>query len=273
MVSENIFLEISKKVQNLGFKQSLIHISQIAMNDMNIQTFGVWTFEENNLFKCRFRRQKDKQNFNCNEVRDLNKYPIYLQALKSDTILKINDVHRDYRTSEYMDIFDKLKIKSTLQIPIYIDGIQYGMVMFSKDEYYNWTNEDVIFGSDVSQVISIAYISSKRIEDLRKLNSYAEKIKQYNIELQEIINKKNEQFIEYGFINSHLLNAPLSRLKGLMNILVLELNGERKQSEIDFIISKIYEEYDEMDKIVTKISVLVNKGASPSRDSIDPPTL
>lgn len=262
MISENIFLEISKKVQNLGFKQSLIHISSIAMDEMNIHKFSVWTFEEDNKLKCRFRRNSDGTNFTCSDISDLAKYPIYSEALKSQKILKINDIYNDSRVSEYLSKFEELNVKSTLQIPIYIDGLQYGMVFFSKNVPYNWTNYDVVFGSDVSQVISIAYISSKRNEDIRKLNSYAEKIKLFNSELQELINRKNEQFIEYGFINSHLLNAPLSRLKGLMNILMIELDNERREEEIKFITEKIFEEYDAMDKIVKRISILVDKGAS-----------
>lgn len=269
MVSENVFLEISKKVQNLGFKQSLLHISSIAMDEMNIQVFGVWTFEDDHMFKCRFRRVLNSMNNTCNDFHNLNKYPIYYKALKSEKILMINDIYTDSRVCEYIEIFKYLNIKSTLQIPIYIDGIQYGMVFFSKDKPYSWTNNDIVFGSDVSQVINIAYISSKRNEDLRKLNSYSEKIKIYNAELQKTIEKKNEQFIEYGFINSHLLNAPLSRLKGLMNILIIEIDNENREEEIHFIISKIYEEYDAMDEVVKKISVLVDKGASPIRGEID----
>jgi hypothetical protein len=248
MISENIFLEISKKVQNLGFKQSLIHISSIAMDEMGINTFSVRTFEEDDKLKCRFRRVSDSVKFTCSDITDLAKYPVYLEALKSQKVLKINDIYNDYRVSEYLNKFE--------------DCLQYGMVFFSKNVPYNWTNNDVVFGSDVSQVISIAYISSKRNEDLRKLNSYAEKIKSFNAELQELIKRKNEQFIEYGFINSHLLNAPLSRLKGLMNILMIELDNERREEEIKFITEKIFEEYDAMDEIVKRISVLVDKGAS-----------
>jgi len=48
-----------------------------------------------------------------------------------------------------------------------------------------------------------------------------------------------------------------------------ELNNDKRKPDIDFIISKILEEYDEMDNIVTQISVLVNKGASPDRDDIE----
>lgn len=262
MISENIFLEISKKVQNLGFKQSLIHISSIAMDEMDIYKFSVWTFEEDDKFKCRFRRLSDSTNFICTDITDLSKYPVYSEALKSQKILRINDIYNDSRATEYLSKFEEFKVKSSLQIPIYIDGFHYGMVFFGKNAPHNWTNHDVVFGSDVSQVISIAYISSKRNEDLRKLNSYAEKIKSFNAELQELIRRKNEQFIEYQFINSHLLNAPLSRLKGLLNILMIELDNERREEQIKFITEKIFEEYDAMDEIVKKISVLVDKGAS-----------
>jgi len=268
MVSENIFLELSKKVQNLGFKQSLIEISKIAFDGMNINRLTVWKFHDHFL-SCQFKYQDGISDFDCNFSFNLNEYPSYTKALLEQRTVVANDVYNSQFTYEFYDHFQKENIKSILQIPIYVDGVQYGMVFFGKTrKYHTWTKEDIKFGGDVSQVISIAYISSKRNEDIRKLNEYADRIKTFNEELQEVIRKKNEQFIEYGFINSHLLNAPLSRLKGLMNILVLELNGQNREEEIKFIIDRIYESYDEMDNVVSQISALVDKGADIDRDDI-----
>jgi len=268
MVSENIFLELSRKVQNLGFKQSLIEISKIAFDGMKINRLTVWKFHEHFL-SCQFKYQEKSFDFDCNFSFDLDQYPSYTKALLEKRVIVANDVYNSQFTYEFYEHFDKENIKSILQIPIYVDGVQYGMVFFGKTgKHYSWTKEDVKFGSDVSQVISIAYISSKRNEDLKKLNEYADRIKVHNEQLQEIIKKKNEKFIEYGFINSHLLNAPLSRLKGLMNILILELNGQRRDDEMKFIIDKIYESYDEMDNVVSQISVLIDKGAEIDRDDI-----
>jgi hypothetical protein len=269
MISENVFLELSKKVQNLGFKQSLNEISKIALEGMKINQLTVWKFTEDNKIVCQFKKDEKTDNFDCGKVIDLNLYPTYLKILLSEKIVVATNVYTNNCTFELKHYFEEFNIFSTLDIPIFVDGKLYGIVCFENiGKTLYWSKEDIQFGSDVSQVISIAYISSKRNEDLLKLNSYAEKIKSINEELQGIIKKKNDQFIEYGFINSHLLNAPLSRLKGLMNILVFEIEGENRQSEIQFIIGKIYEEYDEMDRVVKQISVLVAKGSDMDRDDI-----
>ena len=270
MISQNIFLELSKKVQNLGFHQSLIEISKIAMEEMGINRVTVWTFADNHTIQCRFKATHNSKNFDCGNTIDLKSYPTYLKILFAEKIVVANDVFTNSCTFEIKDYFKANDIYSTLDIPIFVDGLLFGIVCFENTgEGHFWSPDDVRFGSDVSQIISIAYISSKRNEDLMKLNLYAERIKSFNEELQDVIKKKNEQFIEYGFINSHLLNAPLSRLKGLMNILVLELNGERRDNEIKFITEKIYDAYDEMDKVVKQITVLIDKGSTDiDRDDI-----
>lgn len=270
MISQNIFLELSKKVQNLGFQQSLIEISKIAMEEMGINRVTVWTFSEKQTIKCRFKANKTSEDFDCGSTIDLNSYPTYLKFLLAEKIVIANDVFTNSCTFEIKDYFKANDIYSTLDIPVFVDGLLFGIVCFENTgEGHFWSPEDVRFGSDVSQIISIAYISSKRNEDLKKLNAYADRIETFNKELQDVIKKKNEQFIEYGFINSHLLNAPLSRLKGLMNILMFELNGERRDNEIKFITEKIYEAYDEMDKVVKQITVLVQKGSTDiDRDDI-----
>lgn len=270
MISQNIFLELSKKVQNLGFQQSLIEISKIAMEEIGINRVTVWTFSNNHTIQCKFKANDFIENFDCGNIIDLNLYPTYLKILLAEKIVIANNVFTNNCTFEINEYFKANDIYSTLDIPIFVDGLLFGIVCFENTgKYHYWTPEDVRFGSDVSQIISIAYISSKRNEDLEKLNSYAERIRTFNEELQDVIKKKNEQFIEYGFINSHLLNAPLSRLKGLMNILVFELNGEKRDNELNFIIEKIYDAYDEMDKVVKQISVLIDKGSTDiDRDDI-----
>lgn len=271
-ITENIFLKLSQKVQNLGFRQSLIEISKIAFEEMPIDRLTVWTLEKNNtILKCNFRMQHEDSAFDCGYVLDLNKYPSYHKALLSEKIIAANDVYNSSFTFEMeQDFLRPNNICSSINIPFFIDGKLAGMVVLSTvGKYLNWTKEQIQFSNDVVQVISIAYVSSKRNEDFNKLNSYVEKTKNMNKELKEVIKKKNEQFIEYGFINSHLVNAPLSRLKGLMNLIVIEMEGENREDELELLISKVYDEYREMDEIVSQITNLVIKGETLDRDKLD----
>lgn len=270
-ISENIFLKLSQKVQNLGFKQSLIEISKIAFKGIPIDRLTVWTLEKKNLtLKCSFMMQSGVPTFECGQTLDLTKYTAYHKALLSEKVIAANDLYNSSFLFELEDEYLKPNdICSSLNFPFFVDGHLTGMVVVSTVErYYKWKQDDIQFANDVTQVISIAYVSSKRNDDLKNLNKYAKKIKSINKDLQEIIEKKNKQFIEYGFINSHLLNAPLSRLKGLMNLIVLEMEGENRENELDFLITKVYEEYNAMDDIVTQISILVNNGEEFDRDKL-----
>lgn len=270
MVSENIFLELSKKVQNLGFTQSLIEISNIAFEEMFIDRITVWTFKDPTTIQCQFKGDQFGADFDCSSEINLVEYPSYFRAMLAEKIVVANDVFTHFCTFELTEYFTEHGILSTLDIPIFVDGLLFGLVCFdTTKKYANWSKDDIRFGSDVSQVISIAYISSKRNEDLKKLNAYAHEVKNINDHLKSLIMQKNEQFVEYGFINSHLLNAPLSRLKGLMNILVYELANENRAEEIEFITTKIYEQYDEMDGIVKKLTLLIDSGVSPNREKLD----
>jgi transcriptional regulator with GAF, ATPase, and Fis domain len=271
-ISENIFLALSKKVQNLGFKQSLIEISKIAFEEMPIDRLTVWSFAKNKtLLICQFKMDNISHTFNCDSVLDLTKYPIYHNALLTEKIIHADDVYNSKFIFQMGD--DYLRphnICSAINVPLFVDGLLIGMVVMSTvGKYYSWKQEDLQFCSDIAEIISIAHIASKRNEDLRNLNKKAENFKSINDDLKEVIKRKNEQFIEYGFINSHLLSAPLSRLKGLMNLLVIEMDGENREVEVDLLMSKLFEEYKEMDEIVDRISEVVDKGESLDRDKFD----
>ena len=268
-ISENILLLLSQKVQNLGFKQSLIEISKIAFECMPIDRFTVWRFTKNNTFTCEFKMEDGVSKFDYEFVLDLNKYTNYSKALHNEKIMIANDV---YNSNYIFEMDDHLKLNnicSVINVPIFVDGLLSGMVVMSTvGRYLTWKQEDIQFGLDVSQVVSIAYVSSKRNEDLLDLNKCAEKLNAINTDLQKVIEEKNKKFIEYGFINSHLLNAPLSRLKGLMNLLMYEIENEKRELEINNLIKMILHEYEDMDNVVTQISVLVSKGEEFDRTKI-----
>lgn len=270
MISGNIFLELSKKVQNLGFKQSLSEIAKISFDEMKINRLSIWRVKDKTNLYCEFKRTRQLEEHHCFDCNiNLDLVPTFNKFIHEGKIILAHDACAGNYTYELKDYFLKNTILSIMIIPIFVDGLLFGVVAFETvDNYHQWQSSDLNVGSDISQIISIAFISSKRNDNFNMLNSYAEKIKTYNKELEEVIKMKNEQFVEYGFINSHLLNAPLSRLKGLLNLLVLEMNGHNRREEINFIISKIYEAYEEMDKIVDKISLLIEKGEDIDREDL-----
>ena len=91
---------------------------------------------------------------------------------------------------------------------------------------------------------------SKEIEDRnRELENYNEHLEAHVSARTQELENQNKQLIEYAFINSHLLRAPLASILGIVNLLsISELSPDQeecvrhlknKSVELDLVISKI----------------------------------
>ena len=75
---------------------------------------------------------------------------------------------------------------------------------------------------------------------------------------------QNRQLTEYAFINSHLLRAPLARVLGLSNLLILEQNTPVNNKLIESLIVAT----SELDQIIRRISDILYDGNNLTREDI-----
>jgi light-regulated signal transduction histidine kinase (bacteriophytochrome) len=71
----------------------------------------------------------------------------------------------------------------------------------------------------------------------------------------EIVKKQNNQIIEYSFFNSHILRAPVSRIRGLLNLLSHNHSAEEEMR----IRSLLSESMIELDNAIKSINDKLNE--------------
>jgi len=116
-----------------------------------------------------------------------------------------------------------------------------------------------------SHIISVEeQVKSRTLEldkVINKLNVANDELRTLNEHLDVLVmdrtrdlEKKNVQLIEYAFINSHLLRAPLARILGLANIIKIELGYTDT-----IVMDKFEQSCHELDKIVELLNDIVSE--------------
>ncbi|WP_109829518.1 PAS domain-containing sensor histidine kinase [Reichenbachiella versicolor] len=88
-----------------------------------------------------------------------------------------------------------------------------------------------------------------------------------NMNLRDMLNdlqNRNKQLTEYGFINSHLLRAPLARMIGLADLVSRHVKAEEHQD----LIENFKTSAAELDTIVSKINEVLDQRSNLSREEI-----
>jgi PAS domain S-box-containing protein len=129
-----------------------------------------WKYDKD-LITCKNLFSVDNQNLTDKNILDKESYPIYFETLKNKAIINAPDVFNKLETSEFQRLyFTKNHIKSMLDVPIFLSGQLGGVVCFeSTQEKRDWDNEDINYARTISDVISLAISSQKRLEAERRL--------------------------------------------------------------------------------------------------------
>jgi signal transduction histidine kinase len=100
-------------------------------------------------------------------------------------------------------------------------------------------------------------LQNQRLEEQRQslevlMYGLEEKVASRTVALRE----QNKRLTEYAFFNSHILRAPVSRIRGLLSLLTLKIDVEEEQkvrvllaasmNELDLAIKSINEKLDEV---------------------------
>lgn len=98
-----------------------------------------------------------------------------------------------------------------------------------------------------------------------ELNTINEMLEEKVKERTSVLEARNTQLTEYAFINSHMLRAPLSKIKGLSHLLTSEKLNVKDHKIVDALLKST----DELDEIIRKISDLLYEGKDFSREEIE----
>ncbi|MBF4507549.1 response regulator [Flavobacterium sp. JLP] len=171
----------TKKLSTTDFRdydnlQTVIdYIIREAATVSQANRVSFWKFS-NDVIACKNLFSRDNQTLSDKNILDKESYPIYFETLKSKAIINAPDVFDKLETSEFQEIyFTTNKIKSMLDVPIFLNGQLAGVACFeSTGEKREWDNEDINYAKTISDVISLAISSQMRLKAEKKLELKSE---------------------------------------------------------------------------------------------------
>ena len=155
-----------------SLNESVKAILRKASAVFNVDFSGYWLYNFDEISSDNFYVVATKS-FKSNMILKKLDYPIYFSAIEKETIIVVNNIEECYDTSEFIkNCFNGFKIKSLLDIPIFVNGNLTGIICFKTSKSYrNWDNDDVNFARKISDVISLA-ISVQLKKEVEKALTY-----------------------------------------------------------------------------------------------------
>ncbi|RZJ48296.1 MAG: PAS domain S-box protein, partial [Chryseobacterium sp.] len=182
-----------------NFQTVIDYIIQEAATVSKTSRVSFWRYS-NDIITCKNIFSTDNQTLNDKNILDKESYPIYFETLQNKAIINAPDVFNKLETSEFRQAyFTKNKIKSMLDVPIFINGQLAGVACFeSTDEKREWDNEDINYAKTISDVISLAISSQMRLKAEKKLELKSELLSALALCTEKFLMSKstNEMFEE-----------------------------------------------------------------------------
>lgn len=199
---------------NDSFEVIAKNILRSASQGSKIDRISYWNYSKENLF-CPYTYSLQTDSFGENLVSYKSENPIYFEIFEKDNIVVASDVYNNEATKEFTDTyFPKNGIKSLLDVPVMVNGQLHSILSFeTTQEIRNWDNDDINFARSVSEVISLAIESSKRLETEKRLEEKT-KILAAIASSTEILLKKTN--IDEAF--KEIFSTTLSKLGEAANV-------------------------------------------------------
>ncbi|WP_250631935.1 GAF domain-containing protein [Rhodoflexus caldus] len=271
------------------------HVCEIAGHALGVSRVSVWHLEDNyQKLVCQYllRRGEEKTYESAILLRE-DSEP-YFAALLTMPYIAAADAQTNEATACFTETYLKpLDIYSMLDCPILAEGKPIGVICCEQQKSRKeWQTQDILFLQSLADLIALHY-KNKRIKHLlqeirhqnlelvaksnevetmnEELNALNEELQTINETLEQRVEERthqleiqNQQLREYAFINSHVLRAPLARIRGLLYLMTHDPNATNDWELIRILIA----EANELDAITTKISDILYDGSNLTREDI-----
>lgn len=94
---------------------------------------------------------------------------------------------------------------------------------------------------------------------LAKLQQQRARYQELTKQIKAKLDSQKQKIDEFVFVNSHQVRAPVARIMGLINVLMMEY-GKSKNSHDLQLIEKIYETSLELDQMIRDVGNMLTKG-------------
>ncbi len=234
---------------------------------------GIWEFDASlSTMYSIMQFENGKISYDKNELHRTD-FPIYFKNITQNKIISADNAQEDLRLFELKEGYLTPKNIHSLFDSIYIrnNNVKGVICCESVGKEIKWNSDDLIFVNSMGELITSVYVSEKLNKEGEKLNSMNNELRYLNQKLEDRIKRrteelklKNQQLEEYAFVNSHIIRSPLTTIAGLLNIWNLEIRPEDRA----YIISKLHESVNNMDKISFQIENAINQYGEFRRENL-----
>jgi tetratricopeptide (TPR) repeat protein len=248
-------------------------IVSITAKKLQVSQVSIWIYhEDEGCIKTLACYNLEQNQYVDNGSLAFRDAPHYFDIIKKERVIIAEDARSSAATCEFTEsYFIPNNIFSLLDVTFFLDGHLKGLLCCEQQhKIRHWSAEDKLFASSVTDIITLAFRTSQRLEYEKYIKEQNRKIMNMNEVLEDRVKQRteelenqNERLSEYAFINSHLLRAPLSRILGLINL--IDHDKALKDSQLTGLLRK---SGDELDQIIKKITDTLNDGTHLAIDQL-----
>ena len=122
-----------------------------------------------------------------------NERPNYFDILGKEQLVVATDVFSNNHTKEFVnDYFIQGKIKSMLNVPVFINGGFHSLLSFETTKHQReWDNDDINFARSIADIVSLAIETFKRKETEEKLESRTKILTAIAVSTEKLLKNNN----------------------------------------------------------------------------------
>lgn len=234
----DILIRLSKTRLDEGdfWKEGLHTITEAAVEGTDVGRVSMWLFQENQIF-CVDLFIKETQKHTTTEILKETDFPMYFQGIRNEVAIVADDAHTHKYTKEFSEVYlTPTKIKSMLDLPIYIGGELIGVICWEQlHEIKHWSDEEIAFARSIADIISLRIEADKRLKAERELKSTKEILEQTSLVAKVggwEIDVQNQK-VFFSDINKATLEAPPEFVLDLESALTFFKEGEARERVFD----------------------------------------
>jgi PAS domain S-box-containing protein len=169
--NRQIVLGLSKSEPILkGFwDQSLENITQAIGQQLKVSRVGIWRLNDDDNLSLEKLFLSDRRSFESGAVLTASSYPAFIHAIKSEKIIRANDVLTDSDTKELAEsYFGPAGIRSVLITPFFSEGSVAGVISCAhQNTVYEWTEDHIEFLNSTADLLTVC-LNTVRINTMVK---------------------------------------------------------------------------------------------------------
>ncbi len=181
---------------NDSFQDIICQILKRLSKESKIDRVSYWNYTSEKI-SCVSLYELERDCFSCGQDILRTNCPIYFESINNENAVISSNVYESKHTKEFVnDYFPNNNILSMLDVPVIANGEKAAILCFeTTQQQRNWDNDDVNFARSISDIISVAVETKKRIETEEKLASKSDILLAISISTEKILKSDNIQTI------------------------------------------------------------------------------